>query len=104
MQRDATWITRVLGVLGRRSVLRARAFWDGVHRTRCGSCGQPDSPGPGGTARPDGVPGQPAPAHETSVQVQCDHGYTRGSVYILTAMTKHLVDIDDDTLGAARAE
>jgi len=30
--------------------------------------------------------------------------YTLSLVYILTAVTKHLVDIDDDTLGAARAE
>ena len=26
------------------------------------------------------------------------------ALYILAVMTKHLVDIDDDTLGAARAE
>jgi Arc/MetJ family transcription regulator len=31
-------------------------------------------------------------------------GYTVTFLYILSAVTKHLVDIDDDTLGAARAE
>ena len=30
--------------------------------------------------------------------------YTDPAPYILVAVTKHLVDIDDDTLGAARAE
>ena len=30
--------------------------------------------------------------------------YTGATVYILSTMTKHLVDIDDNTLGAARAE
>jgi Arc/MetJ family transcription regulator len=31
-------------------------------------------------------------------------GYTESTIYILSVVTKHLVDIDDDTLGAARAE
>ena len=30
--------------------------------------------------------------------------YTCRVPYILVSMTKHLIDIDDDTLGAARAE
>ena len=30
--------------------------------------------------------------------------YTLSAAYILSRMTKHLVDIDDDALGAARAE
>jgi len=30
--------------------------------------------------------------------------YTLREMYILVSMTKHLIDIDDDTLGAARAE
>ncbi len=30
--------------------------------------------------------------------------YTQDLLYILPTVTKHLVDIDDDTLGAARAE
>ena len=33
-----------------------------------------------------------------------ESGYTTQDLYILTAMAKHLVDLDDDALSAARAE
>lgn len=39
-----------------------------------------------------------------SQPASCAQRYTLSFVYILSAVTKHLVDIDDDTLGAARAE
>ena len=38
------------------------------------------------------------------VAPESGRGYTAIYLYILPRMTKHLVDIDDDTLGAARAE